>query len=59
MSFSSTVEMQVISFNGIVHEFIVGYPCHPEMREIGIMLHSLIIPLLLGSDEITGCKEKT
>ncbi|GMY35939.1 pentatricopeptide repeat-containing protein At1g31430-like [Fagus crenata] len=35
-----------IEVNGIVHEFVVGDPSHPEMREIYSMLDRMARPLL-------------
>jgi hypothetical protein len=39
-----------IEANGIVHEFVVGYPSHPEMREIYSLLDRVARPLV-GSEE--------
>ncbi|KAG7989121.1 hypothetical protein I3843_03G221400 [Carya illinoinensis] len=40
----------LIEINGIVHEFVVGDPCHPEAKDIYSVLDRLARPLL-GSEE--------
>lgn len=42
-----------ISINGVVHEFLVGSPLHPQIESIHHMLHGLVMDMKIASSQET------